>query len=60
MAKLDLPAIWRDVKTYRRAYLLTAIASFGGMLFGWDTGLIGVLPTSPPPYSPPLTLTRAS
>ncbi|KAH5760740.1 hypothetical protein HBI88_178010 [Parastagonospora nodorum] len=41
MAKLDLPAVWRDVKTYRRAYLLTAIASFGGMLFGWDTGLIG-------------------
>jgi MFS family permease len=26
---------------YRPAYLLTAIASFGGMLFGWDTGLIG-------------------
>jgi hypothetical protein len=42
MAKLDLPAVWRDVKTYRRAYTLTAIASFGGMLFGWDTGLIGV------------------
>lgn len=42
MAKLDLPAVWRDIKTYRRAYLLTAIASFGGMLFGWDTGLIGV------------------
>jgi SP family sugar:H+ symporter-like MFS transporter len=42
MAKLDLPAVWRDIKTYRRAYTLTAIASFGGMLFGWDTGLIGV------------------
>jgi SP family sugar:H+ symporter-like MFS transporter len=42
MAKLDLPAVWRDIKAYRRAYLLTAIASFGGMLFGWDTGLIGV------------------
>jgi hypothetical protein len=42
MAKLDLPAVWRDIKTYRKAYLLTAIASFGGMLFGWDTGLIGV------------------
>ncbi|KAH7054214.1 general substrate transporter [Macrophomina phaseolina] len=33
--------IWEDVKAYRRAYFLTAIASFGGMLFGWDTGLIG-------------------
>jgi SP family sugar:H+ symporter-like MFS transporter len=42
MAKLDLPAVWRDIKTYRRAYTLTAVASFGGMLFGWDTGLIGV------------------
>lgn len=41
MAKLDLPAVWRDVKAYRKAYTLTAIASFGGMLFGWDTGLIG-------------------
>ena len=30
-----------DIKTYRRAYILTAITSFGGMLFGWDTGLIG-------------------
>ncbi|KAF2140395.1 uncharacterized protein K452DRAFT_230697 [Aplosporella prunicola CBS 121167] len=30
-----------DLKMYRRAYLLTAIASFGGMIFGWDTGLIG-------------------
>ncbi|KAH8725502.1 general substrate transporter [Phaeosphaeriaceae sp. PMI808] len=38
---LDLPAVWRDIKAYRRAYTLTAIASFGGMLFGWDTGLIG-------------------
>jgi hypothetical protein len=34
MAKLDLPTVWADIKTYRRAYLLTAIASFGGMLFG--------------------------
>jgi SP family sugar:H+ symporter-like MFS transporter len=42
MTKLDLPAVWRDIKTYRRAYTLTAVASFGGMLFGWDTGLIGV------------------
>ncbi|KAF1945721.1 MFS quinate transporter-like protein QutD [Clathrospora elynae] len=41
MAKLDLPQVWSDIKTYRRAYFLTAVASFGGMLFGWDTGLIG-------------------
>ncbi|KAK8173409.1 general substrate transporter [Phyllosticta citrichinensis] len=34
-------AAWHDIKEYRRAYTLTAIASFGGMLFGWDTGLIG-------------------
>ncbi|KAF1915782.1 general substrate transporter [Ampelomyces quisqualis] len=37
----DLRAVWRDVKMYRRAYTLTAVASFGGMLYGWDTGLIG-------------------
>lgn len=62
MAKFDFPGVWRDVKTHRRAYVLTAVASFGGyiiprhlsfylrtqltyvssMLFGWDTGLIGV------------------
>ncbi|KAF2681728.1 general substrate transporter [Lentithecium fluviatile CBS 122367] len=41
MAKFDLHAIWTDVKAYRRVYFLTAVASFGGMLFGWDTGLIG-------------------
>lgn len=33
--------IWQDLVQYRRAYFLTAVASFGGMLFGWDTGLIG-------------------
>ncbi|KUI65525.1 putative quinate permease [Cytospora mali] len=32
---------WEDIKAYRRAYWLTVVASFGGMLFGWDTGLIG-------------------
>lgn len=26
--------IWEDIKAHRRAYVLTAIASFGGMLFG--------------------------
>ncbi|KAF2868200.1 MFS quinate transporter-like protein QutD [Massariosphaeria phaeospora] len=41
MANFDLHPIWRDIKAYRRVYVLTAIASFGGMLFGWDTGLIG-------------------
>jgi len=41
MAKFDIRAILVDIKAYRRAYFLTAVASFGGMLFGWDTGLIG-------------------
>lgn len=41
-------AIWTDIKTYRNAYILTAIASFGGMLFGWDTGLIGGVLTMKP------------
>jgi len=42
MAKFNFVDVWADVKAYRRAYLLTAVASFGGMLFGWDTGLIGL------------------
>lgn len=33
--------VWGDIKAYRRTYWLTAVTSFGGMLFGWDTGLIG-------------------
>ncbi|EMD60332.1 hypothetical protein GGP41_008296 [Bipolaris sorokiniana] len=41
MAMLNMGEVWADIKLYRRAYLLTAVASFGGMLFGWDTGLIG-------------------
>jgi len=41
MAKTNAHGIWADIKTYRRAYILTVVASFGGMLFGWDTGLIG-------------------
>jgi len=41
MVKFDMAAIWSDMKAYRRVYFLTAVASFGGMLFGWDTGLIG-------------------
>ncbi|KAA6412033.1 MAG: MFS quinate transporter [Lasallia pustulata] len=36
-----------DIGTYRRAYILTLVASYGGILFGWDTGLIGgILTTS--------------
>lgn len=42
--------VWADIKTYRRAYLLTAVASFGGMLFGWDTGLIGGMHTHTPGF----------
>lgn len=33
--------IWQDLVKYRQVYFLTAVAAFGGMLFGWDTGLIG-------------------
>jgi hypothetical protein len=40
-AKMAKSSVWSDIQTHRRAYLLTAVASFGGMLFGWDTGLIG-------------------
>lgn len=29
--------LWADMKQNRRAYILTAVSSFGGMLFGWDT-----------------------
>ncbi|KAG8934436.1 hypothetical protein FRC03_003426 [Tulasnella sp. 419] len=37
--------IWQDVVANRRAYLMAASACWGGMLFGWDTGLIGgILP----------------
>jgi hypothetical protein len=32
MAKFDLAAVWRDIKAYRQAYVLTAVAAFGGML----------------------------
>lgn len=42
MAKFDLKAVLSDVKAYRQVYFLTVVASFGGMLFGWDTGLIGM------------------
>lgn len=41
MTKRYLARVWQDIHMYRQAYLLTAVASFGGMLFGWDTGLIG-------------------
>ena len=46
--KIDsVNAIIVDIQRYRRAYLLTAVASFGGMLFGWDTGMIGGVLTLP-------------
>jgi SP family sugar:H+ symporter-like MFS transporter len=37
LSENKLPGVWADIKEYRRAYTLTAVASFGGMLFGWDT-----------------------
>lgn len=45
--KTGVRGILADIKTYRRAYILTVVASFGGMLFGWDTGLIGGVLTMP-------------
>ncbi|KAJ9645765.1 hypothetical protein H2201_003652 [Coniosporium apollinis] len=41
MGKTTIRGMWADIKAYRQAYILTLVASFGGMLFGWDTGLIG-------------------
>ena len=43
----SINAIITDIQRYRRAYQLTAVASFGGMLFGWDTGMIGGILTLP-------------
>lgn len=38
-------SIWRDMIVNRRAYWMATSACWGGMLFGWDTGLIGgILP----------------
>lgn len=34
-------SIWRDMIINRRAYWMAMSACWGGMLFGWDTGLIG-------------------
>lgn len=34
-------SIWRDMVINRRSYWMAASACWGGMLFGWDTGLIG-------------------
>lgn len=31
-------SVWEDIRTHRRAYVLTAVASFGGMLFGYVLG----------------------
>ncbi|WPH05074.1 hypothetical protein R9X50_00797300 [Acrodontium crateriforme] len=41
MVAASMSSIWDDLVQYRRAYFLTATAALGGMLFGWDTGLIG-------------------
>ena len=43
----SINAVVTDIQRYRRAYELTAVASFGGMLFGWDTGMIGGILTLP-------------
>ena len=43
----SINAIITDIQRYRRAYQLTAVAAFGGMLFGWDTGMIGGILTLP-------------
>ena len=43
----SIRAIATDIQRYRKAYELTAVASFGGMLFGWDTGMIGGILTLP-------------
>jgi hypothetical protein len=32
MAKFDLMAVFADIKAYRKTYMLTAVASFGGMV----------------------------
>ncbi|CAE6501516.1 unnamed protein product [Rhizoctonia solani] len=40
-------SLWSDLRVNRRAYLMSISACWGGMLFGWDTGLIGgILPRS--------------
>lgn len=36
-----MASLWQDLHAHRRTYFLTCVAAFGGMLFGWDTGLIG-------------------
>lgn len=43
-----MTTVWDDIKAYRNAYILTLITAFGGMLFGWDTGLIGGVLTMKP------------
>jgi SP family sugar:H+ symporter-like MFS transporter len=40
MARFDLKRVWADIVQYRRAYILTAVASFGGMLFGWGRQIL--------------------
>ena len=44
---IDFKGMIVDIRRYRKAYILTAVTSFGGMLFGWDTGMIGGILTLP-------------
>lgn len=39
--KSQFKKCYAQLKKHRKAYILTMVASFGGMLYGWDTGLIG-------------------
>ena len=39
--KKGLSGVIAEVRNNRGSYFCAATASFGGMLFGWDTGLIG-------------------
>ncbi|PWZ03001.1 hypothetical protein BCV70DRAFT_9418 [Testicularia cyperi] len=40
-ARFGFSALADDLRAHWRVYLLGICSSFGGLLFGWDTGLIG-------------------
>ncbi|KAI0999521.1 hypothetical protein K3495_g8678 [Podosphaera aphanis] len=46
--QLWLNEAWNNFQKYRNSYFLSFVTSFGGMLFGWDTGLIGGILTMEP------------